>query len=165
LEREAIEERQYRPSRAAASLSSGTTRSIVVIVPLVLVTSPPSVARLSGVISVLDQGGYDCAVCNVETLEQRDRQLEQLLRARRADGVIVASLPLERAKVQSLRHTHVPPVMVDADTPGVSRTDVDDVLGGRLACQFLLARGHARIAFQCRLAAVCADRRRAPQAH
>lgn len=141
----AIEELQYRPSRAAVSLSSGATRSIVVIVPFL--TRPSSVARLSGVMSVLDAQGYDCIVCNVETPEQRDRHLELLMRARRADGVIVASLQLPRATVRALQEAQVPLVMVDADTPGVLRTVVDDVLGGRMACEVLLALGHVRVAF------------------
>jgi len=142
---EAIKELQYRPNRAAVSLSVGSTRSIVVLVPFL--TRPSSVARLSGIIAVLDDNGYDCVVANVETRAQRDRHLESLIREHRTDGVIVCSLPLEKAEVQAISDVQLPLVMVDADTPGVLRTVVDDVLGGRMACQCLLGRGHQRIAF------------------
>jgi LacI family transcriptional regulator/LacI family repressor for deo operon, udp, cdd, tsx, nupC, and nupG len=142
---DAMKELQYRPSRAAVSLSVGRTRSIVVLVPFL--TRPSSVARLSGIIAMLDEQGYDCIVRNVETAEQRDRHLESVLREHRADGVIVASLPLDRSTVAALQDAQVPLAMVDADTPGVVRTVLDDVLGGRLACESLLARGHERIGF------------------
>ncbi len=142
---EAMRELGYRPSRAAVSLSMGNTRSVVALVPFI--TRPASVARLSGIIAVLDEQGYDCVVRNVETPAQRDRHLDELVREHRADGVIVASLPLERSQIRALRDVNVPLVMVDADTPGVHRTVVDDVLGGRLAAECLLARGHRRIGF------------------
>jgi DNA-binding LacI/PurR family transcriptional regulator len=142
---DAIREMQYRPSRAAVSLSVGSTRSVVALVPFL--TRPSSVARLSGIIAALDEHGYDCVVRDVETPAQRDRHLKSLIKEHRADGLLVASLMLDRATVRALHDAQVPLVVIDADTSGVPRTVVDDVMGGRLACQCLLRHGHERIAF------------------
>ncbi len=142
---EAIKELQYRPSRAAVSLSVGATRSVVVLVAFL--TRPSSVTRLSGIIAVLDESGYDCIVANVETPAQRDGHLRSLIREHRADGVIVCSLPLEKDDVKAISDVQLPLVMVDADTPGVLRTVVDDVRGGRMAAECLLRHGHERIGF------------------
>ncbi len=135
----------YRPSHLAAALSRGTPRTVAVVVPFV--TRPSAVIRLAGALAVFDERGYDAVVCNVETPQQRDRHLQALVARHRADGVVVVSLRLAERHLISFEQASVPLVMVDAEAPGVPRTVIDDILGGRLAAEYLLSLGHRRIGF------------------
>jgi DNA-binding LacI/PurR family transcriptional regulator len=140
-----IDELGYRPSHLAAALSRGTSRTVAIVVPQL--TRPSAVMRLAGALAVLDQEGYDTVVCNVDTVEQRDRHLAALTSRHRADGVIAVSLRLSAAQLASFQRAGVPLVTVDATAPGVPHTVTDDVAGGRLATGHLLSLGHRRIGF------------------
>lgn len=135
----------YRPSHAAASLSLGASRSVAVLVPFL--TRPSVVARLAGVLRVLDAEGFDALVLNIESADQRDRALASLTARHRADGIVVISVPLERSHLAAVTAQGMPVVLVDSDRPGVPRYVVDDVAGGRLATEHLVSLGHRRIAF------------------
>lgn len=135
----------YRPSRTAASLSRGSTRTVVILVPFL--TRPSVVARLAGAIGVLDDHGFDTVVRNVETARQRDRHLAALTARHEADGAVVMSLQLTRVHLAALRTSRLPLTMVDSEAPGVPCTVVDDIKGGWLATEHLVGLGHRRIAF------------------
>ena len=57
------------------------------------------------------------------------------------------SLPLTKAHTDTLKSGGIPLVTVDAETPGAPRFVIDNVAGGRLAAEHLLALGHRRIGF------------------
>jgi DNA-binding LacI/PurR family transcriptional regulator len=135
----------YRPSRTAASLSRGSTRTVVILVPFL--TRPSVVARLAGAIGVLDEHGFDTVVRNVETAGQRDRHLAALTTRQEADGAVIVSLQLTSIHLAALRHSRLPLTMVDSEAPGVPCTVVDDIKGGWLATEHLVKLGHRRIAF------------------
>jgi DNA-binding LacI/PurR family transcriptional regulator len=59
----------------------------------------------------------------------------------------VISLPLTDGEVAALKRDGLPTVLVDAEHPGLAHVAIDDVRGGRMATEHLLARGHRRIAF------------------
>lgn len=135
----------YRPNRMASGLSSGRTGFVAVLVPFL--TRPSVVARLAGVISVMTERGLDTVVCDIETVEQRNRHLEAFVRRHSIDGLVAISLPIPGDYVERLRQLHLPLVLVDVDHPGVHRVVIDDVAGGRLATSHLIELGHERIAF------------------
>jgi LacI family transcriptional regulator len=142
---EVMEEMQYRPSRAASSLSRGSTRTISVLVTFL--TRPSVVQRLAGVITVLDAQGYDTVVFNIETAEQRDRHINSLAREAHTDGAIIISLPLDRPHLEAIKVRGLPVVVLDAESPGPPRFVIDNEMGGRMATEHLLSLGHRRIGF------------------
>lgn len=142
---EAIRQTNYRPSRLAADLSRGTPGSVAIIVPFL--TRPSVVARLAGVVEVLDAEGYDTIVCNVETAAQLDRQVRMFAEGHRAAGTVVISLRLSVAQLADLAEAGVRVVFVDVAIRGVPHTVVDDVLGGMMATAHLIGLGHRRIGF------------------
>jgi len=142
---EVINRLGYRPSRLASSLALGSTRAVAVLVPFL--TRPSVAARLNGILGVLDAEGYDCIVCNVETPEQRDRNLHNLADPHRVDGILVLSLPLRRHQAEAVMAAGVGLVLVDSDCAGVPRVLVDNVAGGHLATAHLLDLGHRQVAF------------------
>src|SRR5215469_3486555 len=142
---EAINQTGFRPSRLAAGLSRGMPATVAIIVPFL--TRPSVVARLAGVIEVLDAEGYDTIVCNVETPAQRDRQIRMLAAGHRAAGVVVISLRLPASQFAELAEAGVHVVLVDVSFRSVPHSVVDDVQGGMLATNHLISLGHRRVGF------------------
>jgi len=140
-----IDELDYRPSQAARNLSLGTTSTVGVVVPFF--THASAVERLRGLVPVLTGGAYDFVLFDVETREHRNHHLDSLSRPGRIDGAVVVSLPLTDAEVTRFTRARIPLVLLDAAHPGVPHVVIDDVRGGRLATEHLIALGHWRIAF------------------
>ena len=142
--RAAIEALDYHPSTAARGLTSGRWQAVGVVAPFF--TSPSAVERLRGVAEHLAASAYSLVMHDVETLEQRADALTAFARPDRVDGLLVISLPLADDEHAALEHEDFPIVMIDV--PDASHPDlaIDDVLGGRLATEHLLAAGHHRIA-------------------
>ena len=84
---------------------------------------------------------------DVETPEQRAGAFRDFARLDRVDGLLVISLPLYDDEVTALERDHLPVVMVDIGHPRVPHVVTDDVRGGELAAEHLIARGHRRIGF------------------
>lgn len=141
----AIERTRYRPSRLAVGLSRGTPQSVAIMVPFL--TRPSVVARLAGVLEVLDAEGYDTIVFSVETPQQRDHHADLLTERHRAAGLLVISLRLSPSQRLALAEAGLPLVLLDVSAPGLPRTLVDDAAGGTVATRHLLELGHRRIAF------------------
>ena len=142
---DSIDRLGYRPSHAAATLVRGSPRTVALIVAHM--TRPSAVVRVASALAVLEEQGYDAIVYNVDSPAERDRHLEALLPTHRADGVLAICLPLSRGQLGQCARAGVAVVSVDAASPGVPQTTVDDVASGRLATGHLIALGHRRIGF------------------
>ena len=142
---DSIDRLGYRPSHAAADLVRGSPRTVALIVAHL--TRPSAVVRVASALAVLEEQGYDAIVYNVDSPAERDRHLEALLPTHRADGILAICLPLSRGQLGQFARAGVAVVSVDAANPGVPQTIVDDMAGGRLATEHLVALGHRRIGF------------------
>jgi LacI family transcriptional regulator len=143
--RDAIAALDYRPSPLGRRLSLRRTLTVGVLVPFF--TRPAGVERLRGLVRALGRSRYDLVLFDVETPEQRDEQLEALVRGDRVDGVVVISLVPTDAEVERFAAAGIPVVLVDAHHPALPTITIDDVAGGDLATSHLLALGHRRIGF------------------
>ena len=143
--RAAIGDLGYRPSSTARSLSLGRAQTIGVVAPFF--TSPSVVERLRGVVERLAEHDYDLMLFDVETLQQRSDAFQDFARRARVDGLLVISLPLVADEIAALRRDNLPVVLIDIEHAGVPHVTIDDVRGGELAAEHLLARGHRRIGF------------------
>ena len=140
-----IEELDYRPSQVARRLSLGRTMTVAAVVPYF--TNPSFVERLRGIMDGLSESDYEFTLLSVQTEQQRDEHLDALARGGRADGVIILSLPLADLETKRFLRADVPVVMVDVANPAFPSVVIDNVAGGRLATEHLLALGHRRIGF------------------
>jgi DNA-binding LacI/PurR family transcriptional regulator len=140
-----IDELSFRRSTTARNLSLGRSQAIGVIAPFF--TTPSVVERLRGVVAGLARRGYDLLLFDVETPEHRTDALRDFARRDRVDGLLVISLPLPDRELKSLLHAELPLVLIDVVHPRLPHLTIDDVRGGRLATEHLLAKGHRRIGF------------------
>ncbi|MGZ4184915.1 MAG: LacI family DNA-binding transcriptional regulator [Solirubrobacteraceae bacterium] len=144
--RKTIDELGYRPSSTARRLSLGRTQMIGVVAPFF--TTRSVVERLRGVVERLrDRGEYDLLLFDVETLEQRADAFEDFAARDRVDGLLVVSLRPSDEEVARMQRDELPVVLIDVTHPALPRVVIDDVLGGELATDYLLAKGHKRIGF------------------
>ncbi|MBV9197608.1 MAG: LacI family DNA-binding transcriptional regulator [Solirubrobacterales bacterium] len=141
-----INELGYRRSSTARNLSLGRTQMIGVVAPFF--TSGSVLERLRGVVGYLrERGDYDLMLFDVETLAQRADAFRNFARSDRVDGLLVMSLRPTDEEVRTLRREGLPVVLVDVGHPALPRVVIDDALGGEMATEHLLGRGHTRIAF------------------
>jgi DNA-binding LacI/PurR family transcriptional regulator len=141
----AMEELGYRRSQIARSLSVGRAHALGVVAPFF--TTPSVIERLRGVVAQLAEHDYDVVLFSVENPQQRADALRNFASHHRVDGLLVISLPLTDEEVDGLRRDRLPVVMVDVAHPRVVHVGIDDVRGGELAAEHLLAKGHRRIGF------------------
>lgn len=141
-----IDELGYRRSSTARNLSLGRTQMIGVVAPFF--TSNSVLERLRGVVNKLrDHSDYDLVLFDVETIPQRNDAFSSFARTDRVDGLLVMSLRPTDEEIESFRREGMPVVLVDVRHPALPRVVIDDVLGGQIAAEHLLGRGHTRIGF------------------
>jgi DNA-binding LacI/PurR family transcriptional regulator len=135
----------YSPNAAARALSTGRTRAIGVVAPFF--TRPSVMERLRGVSRVLAGAGYQLVLFDVERPAQRDEYFHTLSGRGGLDGLLSISLCPGDEQLARFAAVGVPVVLVDHPHPSLTAVYTDDVAGGRLATEHLLALGHERIAF------------------
>ncbi len=144
--RRAIRELGYRPSSTARKLSLGRTQTIGVVAPFF--TTGSVLERLRGVVERLRQGNdYDLLLFDVETISQRADAFRDFARSDRVDGLLLMSLRPSEEEVESLKAERLPVVLVDVSHQDLPSVTIDDVRGGEIATEHLLAKGHRRIGF------------------
>ena len=143
----AIKERNYAPSALARSLKLNQTHTIGMLITAS--TNPFYSELVRGVERSCFERGYSLVLCNTEGDEQRmNRNLETLMQ-KRVDGLLLLCTETHQPSREIMqRYPTVPTVMMDwAPFDGDSDLIQDNsLLGGDLATQYLIDKGHTRIA-------------------
>ena len=143
---QAAAELDYVASPTAASLASGQTRAVGVIVPFVTRWFYASVVQ--GAEELLREEGYDLLLYNLGgDREARRRVFRSHLLRKRVDAVLVLSLTPTDEEVQALAKLDRPVAVVGATVPGWASVRIDDNETARIAMQHLLDLGHRRIGY------------------
>ncbi|MEN6479291.1 MAG: LacI family DNA-binding transcriptional regulator [Anaerolineales bacterium] len=143
------EQMGYVPNAQARGLVLGRTMTIGVVVTTI---ADPFVAEVvQGIESTAHANGYSVILTSSDNDPEREVQSVEMLRARRADAVIVASSRIGDLYQDDLEETGVPVVLInshnDQGRARVVSISVDNRHGGYLATQHLLGLGHRRIAY------------------
>ena len=145
---DAIAELGYVRNDSARQLRAGRSRTIAIVV--LDVANPFFTDVVRGAEQVIEAAGSMLVVCNSgENAAREDRHLE-LLEEQRVGGILITPVADDRQPVlKRLIDRGIPVVLVDrgAGTANRCSVAVDDELGGRLAVDHLLERGHRRIAY------------------
>jgi LacI family transcriptional regulator/LacI family repressor for deo operon, udp, cdd, tsx, nupC, and nupG len=145
----AIKELKYKPNRVAKRLRSKTLSGNLLGVMIPDIRNPFYVDVLRGIEDVAYKHSYAIIVCNFGQDEHKEHMYLDILQAESIDGLIVAPVREDDAKVRSLVETGLPLVCVDR---GLSTVDVDVVLvdnvkGAYLAVDHLAKKGYKKIAY------------------
>lgn len=142
---QAIAELNYHPSHAARQLVTARTQTIGVILPFL--TRPFYINVLQGIESKVAATPYHLNIFSVENGPRRSYYFDEMPYRGRVDGLIVVSLPLTDTEVARLHAIKLPTVLVDGFHPALPTITMQNVAGARTAVEYLLSRGHSRIAF------------------
>lgn len=142
----AITKLGWVPNESARQLRAGRSRSIGMV--LMDITNPFFTDVLAGAEDAVHERGYTVQVGNSALQPSRESQQLLLFEQQRVRGVLCAPVGALDQRADQLRRRGIPVVIVDragGDTSYCS-VSVDDVEGGRLAVDHLLAQGHHSIA-------------------
>ncbi|TDC38174.1 LacI family DNA-binding transcriptional regulator [Micromonospora sp. KC213] len=145
---DAIAELGYVRNDSARQLRAGRSRTIAIVV--LDVANPFFTDVVRGAEQVVEEAGAMLVVCSSGEDRARERRHLELLEEQRVRGVLITPVGLgSQPHLQRLNSRGIPVVLVDRGSGGASccSVAVDDVLGGRLAMDHLLAQGHRRIAY------------------
>jgi LacI family transcriptional regulator len=145
----AIDELGFVPKFEALTRARKGLGRIGVLTPFF--TADSFVDRLRGVVAALAGLPYEAVIYDVASAAQRDGYLVNLALGRLVDGLIVIDLPLDQAAADRLLEQQLPTVQIVPSSPSIYErigTIVhDDPAGGRMAAEYLLARGHRILGF------------------
>jgi len=135
----------YAPDAIARSLRTRTSSAIGL---LVSDFANPLYARvITGVEAELQAAGYALLLANTHNDGQRQRQLVDLFRGRRVDGLILGPCESEDPRLLDTWNAQLPVVALDRDfSAACSGVHVDHANGALQATRYLLNLGHRRIA-------------------
>lgn len=143
---EAVDRLGYVVNASARSLRHGRSPTLGLIVMDVRNPFFTEVAR--GLEDAASQAGYMVVLGNSDGSEAKERQYLRVLEEQRVQGVVLTPVAQDQRELEWLRERGMHVVLLDrpATNPTMCSVAVDDIMGGRLATEHLLSRGHRRIA-------------------
>jgi LacI family transcriptional regulator len=143
----AIAELGFVRNESARHLRAGSSRTIGLVV--LDISNPFFTDMARAVEDVASEQGLAVILCNSAGDATREARYLDLLTEQRVQGVLITPTADLSPGLDAVRRRGVPLVLVDrrAPAPDQCSVAVDDVLGGRLAADHVLERGHRRIAF------------------
>jgi LacI family transcriptional regulator len=137
----------YVPNTLARGLR--TARSFVVGMVVPDITNPLFPPIVRGAEQVLSMAGYTLVLTDTDNDMATERRQVEQLRARGADGFIIATARWEDPLVDELADSEVPTVLVNRNTSNrvLPYVGGDERTGIRLAVDHLVHLGHRRIGY------------------
>jgi DNA-binding LacI/PurR family transcriptional regulator len=134
----------YVVSANAASLVTGSTRNVGVVIPFINRWYFGDI--LEGIESALIAAGYDLTLYRLSSdPEERRRVFDYFLIRKRVDAVIAVGIELTGAEVSMLHGLGKPIVGIGGPIDGITTLSIDDVAAAALVTDHLISLGHSRI--------------------
>lgn len=141
---QAAEEIGFVASPNAASLVTGKTKNIGVVIPFINRWFFGEI--LEAIEEALLNSGFDMTLYNLHPgSAERDRVFNFFLARKRFDGVIAVGVEPTAEEAGRLLRLGIPMVSVGAPVPGIRSLTIDDVAAARVATEHLLGLGHRRV--------------------
>ena len=142
---EAIDKLNFVPQAEARARALRLKGRIGVVTPFF--TAPSFVQRLRGIASSLSKENYDLVIYTVDSNNRLQSYLSSLPLTGNLDGLVIMSLPVAEADVNRLVEHQLPTVLIEFPHPLLNSVEINDIEGGRMATEYLIKKGHQRIAF------------------
>jgi LacI family transcriptional regulator len=142
-----IEELGFVRNGSARYLRVGSTQSIGLVV--LDVSNPFFTEVARGAEDAASKRGYIVILCNSDNSPQKEKNYLRVLEEQRVAGVLIVPVEGKANYARALRSSSTSLVLLDRVSQDVNTcsVSVDDVYGGQLAGEHLLALGHRRIAY------------------
>ena len=100
-----------------------------------------------GIAGSLSKENFDLVIYTVDSNNRLQSYLSSLPLTGNLDGLVIMSLPVNDDDVKRLIDFHLPTVLIEFPHPLLNSVEIDDIEGGKLATNYLIQKGHRRIAF------------------
>jgi LacI family transcriptional regulator len=136
----------YSPNPVARSLRTRRSHTIGVLIPDLNNPLFPPIVR--GLEDRLAEAGYVALIGNTDSNDERERMVFEQMRARRIDGLAIATARLHHPLLAEAARAELPVVLMNrmAEDHSFPSVSVDNYRGIELAVSHLAALGHRRIA-------------------
>jgi LacI family transcriptional regulator len=141
----AIDALGFIPKAEARARALRQNGRIGVITPFF--TAPSFVQRLRGIAGELSKKNSELIIYTVDSVDRLQSYITSLPLTGNLDGLVIMSLPVDDAYVDYLIKHDVPTVLIEFPNRKLNSVEIDDVAGGRMVAEYLVAKGHHRIAF------------------
>ncbi len=140
----ASDELGFEPNIVARTLKTNQSRTLGFVVPDV---NAFYIDVLRGVEDVAGAAGYAVMFCHTHDDPTQEQNYLRLLRARRADGIILSPAGTYHDELDRLSRSAYPLVLFDCSVPGLSAdlVAVDNEPAAHMAVAHLIEKGHRRI--------------------
>jgi DNA-binding LacI/PurR family transcriptional regulator len=142
---EAIDKLGFVPQAEARARALRLKGRIGVITPFF--TAPSFVQRLRGIARTLSKENFDLIIYTVDSNNRLQSYLSSLPLTGNLDGLVIMSLPVAETDVKRLLEHNLPTVLIEFPHPQLNSVGINDVEGGKMATDYLIKKGHQRIAF------------------
>ncbi len=142
---DAIDKLNFVPQAEARARALRYKGRIGVITPFF--TAPSFVQRLRGIAATLSKENFDLIIYTVDSNNRLQSYLSTLPLTGNLDGLVIVSLPVDDNDVKRLIEHNLPTVLIEFPHPLLNGVEINDVEGGRMATEYLIKKGHKRIAF------------------
>jgi LacI family transcriptional regulator len=143
----AMAELGFIRNESARQLRAGTSRALAYVM---LDGGNPFFQDVAeGIENAADAADLSLFVCNSGGRAERESKHLDRLVQQRVQGILITPVDPDAPHLADIARRGIPFVMVDrlSSTGGHCSVAVDDVLGGRIAVEHLIDRGHERVAF------------------
>lgn len=143
---QAIEQLNYTPNALARGLKHEKTYVVGIVVSDI--SNPFFMGMCRAIEDILEQYNYNIVVCSTNENPQKERRYLKMLMERRVDGVFLSSTGSNNDAIQSLSDSGVSVLLVDRQLNQLAMDSVleDNFAGGFRLTEYLIAKGHRRIA-------------------
>jgi DNA-binding LacI/PurR family transcriptional regulator len=145
-------EHGFQVNRSARNLRLKRTGAIGVVLPLgheedQHLSDPFFMSLLGPLVDAVADRGYDLLLSRV--IPKDENWLERIVDAGRVDGMVVIGQSNQVDAIDRVAHRYRPMIVWGAALPDRAQVTVgsDNVAGGRIAAEHLLAQGRTRLAF------------------
>ncbi|TKJ47524.1 LacI family transcriptional regulator [Candidatus Aerophobetes bacterium Ae_b3a] len=137
----------YTSNLLAKSLRSRKSKTIGVV--LTDISNPFFAAIAKGIESAAHKRGYSIILCNTDEKYEKEEEALQVLVEKRVDGLLITPVQKEYQDILRIKERRIPLVSIARhfDTIETDSVVSDDVLGGFLATEYLIKKGHKRILY------------------
>ncbi len=148
--REIVSRLGYAPAASAQALRGAGTRTIGVVYPGTFAGRlPPSgyiEEVLNGICAATQEAGYHVLLHSL-SLDATPETVLELHQQGRVDALVTVVSDLSEPHMQALESANFPVVSIQRPNPHFHSVRVDNRAGLRMAVEYLVRRGHTRIAY------------------
>jgi LacI family transcriptional regulator len=135
----------YTPNVLAKSLRSKKSKTIGVVIADI--SSPFYSNVVKGIEDGAQEKGYSIILSNTDEQYKKEEKAVQVLLEKRIDGLLITPVQEENRDILDLKEKGIPLVLVGRHFDNIQTNYIvtEDIIGGFLATEHLIKKGHRRI--------------------